>query len=68
MKTADELKELKQEVETLNKKLHELTEEELEQVFGGTDIDTAKIDEECMHKCLKSFKDLYKCMKQCAID
>ena len=35
MKTADELKELKQEVETLNKKLHELTEEELEQVTGG---------------------------------
>ena len=35
MKTADELKELKEEVETLNKKLHELTEEELEQVSGG---------------------------------
>ena len=35
MKTADELKELKEEVETLNKKLHELTEEELEQVTGG---------------------------------
>ena len=48
--------------------LSELNSEELEKVFGGTDIDTAKIDEECMHKCLKSFKDLYKCMKQCAID
>ena len=35
MKTADELKELKEEVETLNRKLHELTEEELEQVTGG---------------------------------
>ena len=29
------LKELKGEVETLSKKLHELTEEELEQVTGG---------------------------------
>ena len=48
--------------------LSELNSEELEKVFGGTDIDTTKIDEECMHKCLKSFKDLYKCMKQCAID
>ena len=36
MKTADELKELKQEVETVNKKLHELTEEELAQVAGGS--------------------------------
>ena len=38
MKTADELKELKQEVETLNKKLHELTDEELEQVSGGVQL------------------------------
>ena len=35
MKTADELKELKEEVETLNRKLHELTDEELAQVAGG---------------------------------
>ena len=35
MKTADELKELKEEAETLNKKLAELTEEELKQVGGG---------------------------------
>ena len=34
-KTQEELNELKEEVETLNKKLHELTEEELEQVSGG---------------------------------
>lgn len=32
MKTPEELKELKQEVETLNKKLSELAPEELEQV------------------------------------
>ena len=35
MKTKEELNEIKEEVETLNEKLHELTEEELEQVLGG---------------------------------
>ena len=35
MKTKEELNALKEEVETLNKKLHELTEEELTQVNGG---------------------------------
>ena len=38
MKTKEELNALKEEVETLNKKLHELTEEELEQVTGGYEI------------------------------
>ena len=35
MKTKEELNELKEEVETLDEKLHELTEEELAQVTGG---------------------------------
>ena len=35
MKTKEELNDLKEEVETLNKKLHELTDEELAQVSGG---------------------------------
>ena len=35
MKTKEELNALKEEVETLNKKLAELTEEELGQVSGG---------------------------------
>ena len=35
MKTKEELNALKEEVETQNKKLHELTEEELAQVSGG---------------------------------
>ena len=35
MKTKEELCALKEEVETVNEKLHELTEEELEQVSGG---------------------------------
>ena len=39
MKTKEELNALKEEVETLNKKLHELTEEELAQVSGGLGFD-----------------------------
>ena len=35
MKTKEELNALKEEVETVNRKLHELTEEELAQVSGG---------------------------------
>ena len=35
MKTTEELKALKKEVETLNKKLAELTGEELEQIASG---------------------------------
>ena len=35
MKTKEELNALKEEVETLNKKLAELTDEELEQISGG---------------------------------
>ena len=40
MKTKEELNALKEEVETLNKKLHELTEEELAQVSGGSGSST----------------------------
>ena len=39
MKTKEELCALKEEVEALNKKLHELTEEELAQVTGGNPWD-----------------------------
>ena len=35
MKTKEELNTIKEEVEALNKKLAELTEEELSQVSGG---------------------------------
>ena len=38
MKTVEELKSLRGEIETLNKKLAELTEEELAQVAGGFPI------------------------------
>ena len=37
MKTKEELNKLKDEFEALNKKLAELTEDELEQVSGGKD-------------------------------
>ena len=38
MKTKEELNALKEEVETVSKKLHELTEEELAQVSGGESV------------------------------
>ena len=38
MKTKEELNALKEEVETLNKKLHELTDEEFAQVSGGRSV------------------------------
>ena len=38
MKTKAELNALKEEVETLNQKLAELTDEELEQVTGGSGV------------------------------
>ena len=37
-KTQEELNALKEEVETVRKKLHDLTEEELAQVSGGVDF------------------------------
>ena len=52
-KTKEELNALKEEVETVSKKLHELTEEELAQVIGGvahlgtnTDVDRSTIKKE----------------------
>ena len=39
MKTKEELNALKEEVEALNKKLAELTEEELAEVTGGQQYD-----------------------------
>lgn len=39
MKTKEELNALKEEVETVNKKLAELSEDELKQVVGGLDFD-----------------------------
>ena len=42
MKTKQELENIKDEIEKLNAELHELTDEELEQVTGGTTIDEFK--------------------------
>lgn len=47
MKTKEELNELKEEVETLNKKLAELKEEELAQLFGGIYPTWIPVDESC---------------------
>ena len=47
MKTKEELNALKNDVETLNKKLHELTEEELKQVSGGDSGEEVKVCKKC---------------------
>ena len=44
MKAKKELNALKEEVETVNRKLHELTEEELTQVSGGVIIPESLIN------------------------
>ena len=49
MKTKEELNALKEEVETVNKKLAELTEEELAQVTGGR-IPADKYDSESLRR------------------
>ena len=54
MKTKEELNALKEEVETLNRKLHELTEEELAQVSGGGD-GTGKDSQEPQKKRIVKF-------------
>ena len=53
-KTKEELNALKEEVETLNQKLAELTEEELAQVSGGEIHISYVVDELCggvQHTC-----------------
>lgn len=57
MKTKEELKTLKEEVEILNRKLAELTEEELTQVTGGEGAITLCWCPECGGK-LKQLSDL----------
>ncbi len=46
MKAKEKLNALKAEIETLNKKLAELTDEELAQVAGGTDEEIDRLKEE----------------------
>lgn len=46
MKTKEELNNLKREVEALNTKLAELTEDELKQVIGGVDFSYDRPDKE----------------------
>ena len=48
-KTKEELNALKEEVETRNRKLHELTDEELEQVSGGAESDGHDPNERRFH-------------------
>ena len=52
-------------------KMANLSEEDMEKVFGGDgseENDKAKINEECMHECLKSYVQLVKCLRKCRED
>ena len=44
MKTQEELNIIKEEVEALNKKLAELTDEELKNIAGGVDLDDDEME------------------------
>ena len=46
MKTKEELNALKEEVETVSRKLHELTDDELAQVSGGAFVTFPAFDTE----------------------
>ena len=67
MKTKEELNALKEEVETVSRKLHELTDEELEQVTGGNIEQEIKnlakqhfqIEEESTGEIFKDFLEKY---------
>lgn len=54
MKTTEELNTIKEELETLNEKLVELTDEELAQVTGGI-----KIDVENAPEWIRTIADLF---------
>lgn len=53
MKTKEELNALKEEINALNKKLAELTDEELAQVVGGHDMPRIKDDEKYVMTAFK---------------
>ena len=55
MKSKEELNALKKEVKTLNKKLAELTEEELAQVVGGTENNSTIVKDDVVWLYEKSF-------------
>ena len=60
MKTKEELNALKKEVETVNKKLAELTEEELAQVSGGAFLPVESGGNDVIYfKCTKCGKFFY---------
>ena len=58
-KTQKELNVLKEEVETVSRKLHELTEEELAQVAGGAGLeDSDGSVSEVIRKLMEAIKDM----------
>ena len=58
MKTKEELNALKEEVETLNQKLAELTDEELAQVSGGDRVRPDDPDDGSTRLCVRRWPPL----------
>ncbi len=61
MKTKEELNELKEEVETLNRKLYALSDDELTQVTGGCGAGIGDFDHgvyDIVKKLLETIKDV----------
>ena len=61
MKTKEELNELKEEVETLNRKLYALSDDELTQVIGGCGAGIGDFDHgvyDIVKKLLETIKDV----------
>ena len=61
MKTKEELNALKEEVEAVNRKLHELTDDELEQVIAGCGAGLENSDgseSEIIRKLMEAIKDM----------
>ena len=62
MKTKEELNKIKEEVETVSRKLHELSDDELTQVIGGCGAGIGDYDHggvyDIVKKLLESIKEL----------
>ena len=64
MKTKEELNELKEEVETVSRKLHALSDEELTQVIGGCGAGIGDYDHGGVYDIVKKLLESIKGVKE----
>ena len=64
MKTKEELNELKEEFETVSRKLHALSDEELEQVIGGCGAGIGDYDHGGVYDIVKKLLETIKEVKE----